>query len=551
MQRRSSPLVLVRARGEGLGYNKGAFSYRGTGRQGDHVSELEERGADCQNGHAKIVALMALSAGLYWSWWDAFHEICRFLVIGAPLPEPRLFLGLGGSYLQCVMKPIGVAAGSIAILMLASRWNRSGKSIGGVLRDLGHWKALVFRGLVVLQVVVWAVFCIAINEGWWFEAGILYGVASFFTAPVIMCWILLLRRMPIPSVCWAIIGAFCCYGVGSNLVYSLLLQDAPIVIVFALYLFLLVAAYGLFSSVWHRLRQIALAEEGGGWRLPPWPLATHVVVYGCVFGILHIIEGIVITGPYSISIGVFLGCLIAMAIFAMLFARKASSREIWSKMRSTVFPLVIIGYLLIPLAENSDWALAFTEAASHLYLAILFLGCVSLMNRTSISAPAIVAWALLLYSLGEAAGVTVAGLLKSELQVTPDSYFALLVVIVALLTAATFWVASDEQVRKLWGLRREIEPKRYHDLLAKIRVERFTEQYGLTPREAEVLRMVTQGRRAPEMVEAMGVSMDTVRTHLKHLYTKLDAHSYAEVVAMAEAMEVPDSALSELLVRER
>ena len=63
--------------------------------------------------------------------------------------------------------------------------------------------------------------------------------------------------------------------------------------------------------------------------------------------------------------------------------------------------------------------------------------------------------------------------------------------------------------------------------------------------------MVTQGRRAPEMVEAMGVSMDTVRTHLKHLYTKLDAHSYAEVVTMVEAAEVPDSALSELLAKER
>lgn len=515
------------------------------------MSESEGQESSCRNGGARTVALMALSAGLYWAWWDAFHEICRFLFIGAPLPEPRLFLGLGGSYLQCIMKPLGMAVGSIVVLALAWRRRRGGASGRGISSEPRRWKALAFRGLVVLQAVVWAVFCVAIEEGWWFEAGMLYGIASAFTAPMIVCWTILLRRLSIPSVCWAIIGAFCCYGVGSNLVYSLLLQDAPIVMVFVLYLSLLIGAYGLFSLVWRRLRQVALAKEDGAWRLPPWPLATHIVVYGCVFGILHILEGIVMTGPYSVNIGVFLGCLIAMAIFAALFARKESSREIWSKMRSTVFPLVIIGYLLIPLAESGDWALAFTEAAGHLYLAILLLGCVSLMDRTSVLAPVVTAWALLLYGIGEATGVTVAGLLRSELSVGSDSYFVLLVVIVVLLTAATFWVASDEQVRKLWGLRREIEPKRYHDLLTKIRVERFADQFGLTPRETEVLRMVAQGRRAPEMVEAMGVSMDTVRTHLKHLYTKLDAHSYAEVVAMMEATEIPDSALSELLAQEQ
>ncbi|MEC4295892.1 response regulator transcription factor [Adlercreutzia shanghongiae] len=230
-----------------------------------------------------------------------------------------------------------------------------------------------------------------------------------------------------------------------------------------------------------------------------------------------------------------------------MFTSSKNGGEIWSKMRSTVFPLVIIGYLLIPLASTSDVALSFTEAGGLLYLAILFFGCITLMDRTAVAGTIIVLWALLLYSLGGATGVVVTVLPTSSpfyASWTSGSIYALIsVAIVLALTAATFWVASDGQVRKLWGLRRDMSPRRFNDAAVKARIEILSSQHGLTPREEDVLRFVANGRRAPEMADEMSVSQDTVRTHLKHLYSKLGVHSYAEAARAVKETEVSDSTL--------
>lgn len=511
-----------------------------------------DTGMRVRGSRARNAVLLALSAGFYWSWWDAFHEICRFVAIAMPGAEIRLFLGLGSGYLQCLVKPLGVIVGCTAILALAhygrwKSWAAHRVSFGRRLMERGFFVSV---GLLILQMLVWTIFCFAIAEDRWLEAGALYGMASMLIVPPMVGLALCLRNLDGPWAVGAIAGALCCYGVCSNLVYPLFLQHTPVGTAFVLYLALLVIAFALFTRLSCRF-PAPPSSVGGRSVRPPWPLAIHVVIYGCVFGILHILEGLVKTGPYSINIGVFLGCLVATALFLVLFREPRSGRGLWSKMRSTVFPLVIIGYLLIPLAENSNLALSFTEAGGLLYLTIFFFGCRLLMERTFVAAPVIVGWALLLYSGGEAAGVMAAASLGPFIAVGESSYFMLGVVIVVLLTAATFWVATDEQVRKLWGLRREVEPKRYHDLVTRIRVEQLAGQFGLTPREAEVLRLVAQGRRAPEMVEVMGVSMDTVRTHLKHLYTKAGAHSYAEVLAMVEKIDVPESAIKELIAQEK
>jgi DNA-binding NarL/FixJ family response regulator len=47
---------------------------------------------------------------------------------------------------------------------------------------------------------------------------------------------------------------------------------------------------------------------------------------------------------------------------------------------------------------------------------------------------------------------------------------------------------------------------------------------GLTPREWEVLRLVTSGRTAVEAGRALGISAHTVRRHLANMATKIGVH---------------------------
>jgi DNA-binding NarL/FixJ family response regulator len=55
----------------------------------------------------------------------------------------------------------------------------------------------------------------------------------------------------------------------------------------------------------------------------------------------------------------------------------------------------------------------------------------------------------------------------------------------------------------------------------------------LTQREQEVLRALVQGLAYKQIASTLGVSLDTVRSHVKHIYRKLQVHGVAEAVGRA------------------
>lgn len=52
----------------------------------------------------------------------------------------------------------------------------------------------------------------------------------------------------------------------------------------------------------------------------------------------------------------------------------------------------------------------------------------------------------------------------------------------------------------------------------------------LTPREEEILKYIAKGLSNREVAQISGVSMATVRTHLEHIYAKLDVTNRTEAV---------------------
>lgn len=53
--------------------------------------------------------------------------------------------------------------------------------------------------------------------------------------------------------------------------------------------------------------------------------------------------------------------------------------------------------------------------------------------------------------------------------------------------------------------------------------------YGLTQREEEVPGKLVEGSTNREIEEELVVSESTVRTHIRHIYSKLGVHSRKEV----------------------
>lgn len=64
------------------------------------------------------------------------------------------------------------------------------------------------------------------------------------------------------------------------------------------------------------------------------------------------------------------------------------------------------------------------------------------------------------------------------------------------------------------------------------RCSQVSRLYGLTQREEEVLELIVQGMSIGEVADKASISYGTAKTHLNHIYRKLDVHSREEAVAL-------------------
>jgi DNA-binding NarL/FixJ family response regulator len=79
---------------------------------------------------------------------------------------------------------------------------------------------------------------------------------------------------------------------------------------------------------------------------------------------------------------------------------------------------------------------------------------------------------------------------------------------------------SPQVARRVVRLFREFRPAR-------------EASYNLTPQENELLKLLADGHLRKTAAHQMGISLNTVSFHLKHIYEKLQVHSKTEAVAKA------------------
>lgn len=65
-------------------------------------------------------------------------------------------------------------------------------------------------------------------------------------------------------------------------------------------------------------------------------------------------------------------------------------------------------------------------------------------------------------------------------------------------------------------------------------LENIVAAAGLTSREAEIIKLIIQGRTLPEIAERNFISINTVRTHYRNAYKKLNIHKKSELIDLFE-----------------
>ena len=61
----------------------------------------------------------------------------------------------------------------------------------------------------------------------------------------------------------------------------------------------------------------------------------------------------------------------------------------------------------------------------------------------------------------------------------------------------------------------------------------------LTPREAEVLELLQEGRRTPQIAHGLSIGVETVRTHARNIYRKLGISSRRDLARLSRPRPLP------------
>ena len=203
--------------------------------------------------------------------------------------------------------------------------------------------------------------------------------------------------------------------------------------------------------------------------------------------------------------------------------------------------LVVAGFLCATLpSSDANGAgragIAMLSAGNTLFDMVALVVLIAVAGRNSRSAVALFAWGRGFSGFGSVVGAFL-GVWASE-RIGQNSFvFELVVDVVVLVFVAYVLIGLKDFsfTRTIGGVTpvqqgaaAAPEPT-FEEHCALVAAE-----YGLTPREVEVFQMLARGRDRAYIQEQLGVSRNTVKTHVRSIYAKLDIHTHQDLIDLVE-----------------
>ncbi|MNI60759.1 Transcriptional regulatory protein DegU [compost metagenome] len=100
-------------------------------------------------------------------------------------------------------------------------------------------------------------------------------------------------------------------------------------------------------------------------------------------------------------------------------------------------------------------------------------------------------------------------------------------------------VIGDEQLssfRSFLQSRKDSHPRkraaRGSRLLDSAALTRYKEEWGISPREEEVLELIVDGKTNKEIASALFISEHTVKNHLSRIFNKMNVTDRSQIIAL-------------------
>lgn len=278
----------------------------------------------------------------------------------------------------------------------------------------------------------------------------------------------------------------------------------------------------------------------------PWKLIIIMAVAGFISGLagslLQNAEG---TGSVHRVIATGLA---GVVIVAVTFLRK--DRGDVRFLAKVALPLSIIALALLPLTalfpdagEFLGYAVSFLLKLAYVWFTFfVLLVLANISFRFEVPSLRMFAFARAASEAFLFLGITLrrtlqsAGVFTNEITLIAFSLGGIVLVLVCTLV----WM-SEKSVNSDWGASGISLTDKLHVLSPREqfleRCDKVAADYGLTTREKEIMALIAQRKSRAEIEQELFLSQNTVKTHIRHLYAKLDAHSKTDVIALFDSVQ--------------
>lgn len=273
-----------------------------------------------------------------------------------------------------------------------------------------------------------------------------------------------------------------------------------------------------------------------------WKPTLLVGILGFSSGILRVLTAASGADPLVLS-AVRFSCAIVVVLLFLLWSRRSAALET-SPITLVLLLVAASAFMLLPLA-GPRYQVALASVVDTVYLLsgiFLFMSCaLTALNEESTS----------MLTCGFGQGVSIlfiaAGFSMSTYlahHALDRSFSAWVLALVAI-----YWIMIIVVVFSMpWMKERKL--RQPHSIRMVLTVSEdavrnnnaLIETYRISKREMDVLVLALTGRNAAAIAEMLFLSESTVRTHLKHIYKKLDIHSKEELHRLVEGLLAEESA---------
>lgn len=297
----------------------------------------------------------------------------------------------------------------------------------------------------------------------------------------------------------------------------------------------------LFSIIWARQalayqparesKTHIIADEG------TWPIPLKIMVgvatYSIIIGVMQALPL-----PFAPVSPEFLTLLhhgaeiiVAALVLYWVFVRRGLLR--FSSLWQAILLFTATGLLILPLI-GPQWtssALVFVSIAQTLVVMLFWVMLADIAHHSTRNPLVIFGSGWIVYAaffaLGEAIGKAVGDQGVGMYALTVMTYF---------LTLAAVFSLNERNFsqRRIFADLDTPLPEKSNYASIDADCMRLGSAHGLTDREVEILQLICKGRLKNYIAETLIISENTVRSHAKHIYQKLDVHSKQELLDMLE-----------------